>query len=43
MGADLFEILAPTPGHEDLSHRLLLLGLRDDSDTPIPPVKGEVS
>jgi hypothetical protein len=33
--ADLAAILAPVAGHEALSRRLLALGLRDASDTPL--------
>ncbi|MFT3866761.1 MAG: hypothetical protein QM729_21070 [Solirubrobacterales bacterium] len=42
-GADLLGLLAPTPGHEQLSRRLLRLGLRDDSDAPLRPAIAEVS
>jgi hypothetical protein len=34
-GADLGTLLAPVGGHEALSRRLLALGLRDASDTPL--------
>jgi hypothetical protein len=33
--ADMAAILAPVAGHEALSRRLLVLGLRDASDTPL--------
>jgi len=36
-GADLGTLLAPVGGHEALSRRLLALGLRDASDTPLAP------
>lgn len=34
-GADLAALLSPVAGHEALSRRLLALGLRDASDTPL--------
>lgn len=41
-GADLLDLLAPTSGHEELSRRLLALGLRDHSDAPLTPLARDV-
>ncbi len=34
-GADLKALLAPLSGHEEMSRRLVALGLRDRSDSPL--------